>query len=373
MASPIAAASPPPPGVTPNFDHPESNAHALHVVNAVCLVVAVMFVALRIFTRFAVVKSLGWDDYTCVLGLVLTSDETPLDLISDLRADLGVHHRHIYPRFCRASFWTGSSYMGSAVQHFLAWLSQIPYTFAIFFIKFSILLLYLRIFSPSRYLRWAIWMTTFFVFGYCIAGTIIAIFPCRPQRRFWDPTTPGVCVDFPTLALAGCAFNIITDFIILVLPTREVWRLNLPARQRLALLGIFATGSLVCVATIVRLKFVTAAARDGSDLPWEWTYVSIWSHIELSLGLVSSCMAPLKPLVRKVAPSLLGSSKNGAGSSGGITMGTQPSVVTATTEIEIEEAPNSFKDIEMNGLVDGKAYNAWSNKERTSKGYISMA
>lgn len=75
-------------------------------------------------------------------------------------------------------------------------------------------------------------------------GIVVSIIPCRPQRRFWDLiNTPGYCVNLTALALAGGVFNITTDLIILVLPVREVWKLNLPVRQKVALIVIFATGS----------------------------------------------------------------------------------------------------------------------------------
>lgn len=62
MASPIMPASPPPPGVTPNFDHPDSIVDSFMATNAACLAIAVLFLALRLYTRIFIVNSLGWDD-----------------------------------------------------------------------------------------------------------------------------------------------------------------------------------------------------------------------------------------------------------------------------------------------------------------------
>ena len=53
---------PPPPGVAPNLDHPASLKHSMVVANAICLTLACVSVALRLWTRAIIVRSLGWDD-----------------------------------------------------------------------------------------------------------------------------------------------------------------------------------------------------------------------------------------------------------------------------------------------------------------------
>lgn len=52
---------PPPPGVTPNFDHPISHAHSMLVASIVCPILAAVFVAARCSSK-AVAKTWGWDD-----------------------------------------------------------------------------------------------------------------------------------------------------------------------------------------------------------------------------------------------------------------------------------------------------------------------
>ena len=53
---------PPPPGVTPNFANPESVTTQGHVVFTMCLVISTLFVLLRTYTRFILLKSHGWED-----------------------------------------------------------------------------------------------------------------------------------------------------------------------------------------------------------------------------------------------------------------------------------------------------------------------
>lgn len=56
------SAVPAPPGVTSNFVNPPSKAYWDVVTQAVCLTIATLLVAMRMYTKFNVLKSPGWDD-----------------------------------------------------------------------------------------------------------------------------------------------------------------------------------------------------------------------------------------------------------------------------------------------------------------------
>lgn len=57
---------PPPPGVTPNFVNPENHTAQGHAVFIMCLVLSTIFVVLRTYTRFILLKSHGWEDCECL-------------------------------------------------------------------------------------------------------------------------------------------------------------------------------------------------------------------------------------------------------------------------------------------------------------------
>lgn len=52
----------PPPGVLPNFIHPQSQSAANLACNITCLIVATICVAIRVYTRFVITRSHGWED-----------------------------------------------------------------------------------------------------------------------------------------------------------------------------------------------------------------------------------------------------------------------------------------------------------------------
>lgn len=57
---------PPPPGVKPNFQNPQTRAPQAHITVSVCSVLSVIFVVLRVHRRLRLSRSWGLDDCTCV-------------------------------------------------------------------------------------------------------------------------------------------------------------------------------------------------------------------------------------------------------------------------------------------------------------------
>ena len=57
----LPAASPPP-DVVPNFDDPPSRALEMYIGMGICAAVSAFFLALRMYAKFIVTHSIGWDD-----------------------------------------------------------------------------------------------------------------------------------------------------------------------------------------------------------------------------------------------------------------------------------------------------------------------
>jgi hypothetical protein len=55
-------ARPPPPGVTSNFDHPQSRAIAAHIGMGICIGITSVLIILRVYVKLTVTKLWGWDD-----------------------------------------------------------------------------------------------------------------------------------------------------------------------------------------------------------------------------------------------------------------------------------------------------------------------
>jgi hypothetical protein len=65
----IVGLLPPPPGVMPNFDHPDSIAYRLVIATTVCLVASTAVLLLRLYTKRFIVHTLGTEDCTYSLAV----------------------------------------------------------------------------------------------------------------------------------------------------------------------------------------------------------------------------------------------------------------------------------------------------------------
>ena len=76
-------------------------------------------------------------------------------------------------------------------------------------------------------------------------GTILADnLICLPIEHNWDPTVPAQCGNKQLLAKIPPIPWIVTDFAILIMPLPMVWKLHMPALQRIGLGGLFLLGGL---------------------------------------------------------------------------------------------------------------------------------
>ena len=130
------------------------------------------------------------------------------------------------------------------------WLEEILYGPSISMIKTVILLQYQRIFAPrksvDRVMFFSSWVLIVSIILWNFISTIIAIFACSPQEKFWNSLiTYGHCLDYDIDVMLTAIFNILTDVLILILPTRAVWKLQLPTKKKLSIVSIFAIGLLL--------------------------------------------------------------------------------------------------------------------------------
>ncbi|KAL9600280.1 MAG: hypothetical protein Q9179_003268 [Wetmoreana sp. 5 TL-2023] len=60
----------PPTGTRSNFENPQSRAYLTVIPCAAIVGLMIIFVFTRMYTKVYVLKSVGWDDYTCIFAAV---------------------------------------------------------------------------------------------------------------------------------------------------------------------------------------------------------------------------------------------------------------------------------------------------------------
>ena len=110
--------------------------------------------------------------------------------------------------------------------------------------KASILLLLARIFAPQHkgmiyvMVHVLIWLNLIF-YG---AITMVKVIQCIPRARIWDSSVPGSCIDLTAVLKTTGIFNTLSDFLILILPIWEIWKLRMETQKKLCVSAAFGVG-----------------------------------------------------------------------------------------------------------------------------------
>lgn len=183
----------------------------------------------------------------------------------------------------------------------------IVYQLSIGFTKLSLCALYLKVFTTSRSSR----LFLYSIFGFVVVATIIlecvSIFQCNPVRGAYDISIHSKCIDTIPAFYASTVHGILVDVLLMAFAAPKLMRLNLHARQKYALLLTVCLGGIPVIASIIRAVRVSMILH-ATDKTWVSFDSSIWSAVDANVCLICASVPSLKPLLRQIAPTLMGSS-----------------------------------------------------------------
>ncbi|KAJ5743631.1 hypothetical protein N7533_008501, partial [Penicillium manginii] len=257
-------------------------------------IIALVAFILRMIARLRCCGgTFGWDDWTMALTMALV---IPLSALSAVLADTGLGR----------DMWTLPFENITHILYLYFWdeliyLSILPMT------KISICCFYLRIF-PERQFR----NVTYVVIGlnvcYMIAFVLISVFQCSPLPGawlHWDGEGDYKCNHINAQGWAAAAINMIFDVIVMVLPLRQLWGLNLSLRKKAYVMCMFSLGIFVTLVSILRLNSLIHFAST-ENLTWDYVAIGYWSTIECDVGVICACLPAIRSLLRRVSPKLFG-------------------------------------------------------------------
>ncbi|GAB1316423.1 hypothetical protein MFIFM68171_06633 [Madurella fahalii] len=92
----------------------------------------------------------------------------------------------------------------------------------------------------------------------CNIWVVVASFiACVPLTAVWDKSVEGFCLPLEIKASNGY-LHIATDFIIFLLPIPVVVKLKLPRRQKIGLMLVFAVAFVACLISVIRIVSISS-------------------------------------------------------------------------------------------------------------------
>ncbi|PVH81178.1 hypothetical protein DL98DRAFT_548618 [Cadophora sp. DSE1049] len=272
----MQGSAPPPPGITPNFEHPEDVLKTINTVSIV-LTIAVMapLVAGRVFIKVFLTKVFYVEDYFCVVSWALS---TGYCLTGIFMGDHGGGN-HVWEV-------TKDSMVG--FQQAL-YADTVVYGPAAWFTKATLLLIFIRVFTPFR-------KTVIFIYAFIVAMLmyylpvmIIKARICNPIAALWIPDLPAVCLDRVKLFYCDTVMSALTDMVILVLPIPLVWSLKMPLKKKLRIAALLGAGGIATAASVVRLILVFQP-NSFNDETVSFIRFNLLGVAEVGIGIICACL-----------------------------------------------------------------------------------
>lgn len=258
-------------------------------VSVVFTGLATCFVGMRMYTRMKLMNRVEANDWMVIIALVNSYIFMALDIIEAV-SGMGVHFKDIPP-----------SILMRQMKAF--WLTIPFYNAAVLCAKASILMQYFRVF-PTHRMRVVCWIMITILAIYGTWAVISAFLNCIPVAKFWDDSIQGYCLDKTKLWFSNASMHISTDIAILIIPIPALMAVDLPRKQKLALMIMFSLGGFVCITSIIRLLSLKQIA-DSTDPTYDNVAAASWSAIECNTGIICACLPTLKPLVARIFPNMV--------------------------------------------------------------------
>ncbi|KAJ5711150.1 hypothetical protein N7488_005306 [Penicillium malachiteum] len=249
---------------------------------------------LRMFARLRCCGgTFGMDDWTMMLTIFLVIPLASLSVVlanAGLGKDMWTLPFENITRILYIYFWDE-----------LLYLSILPMT------KISICCFYLRIF-PERCFRTMTYCVIGLNFAYLITFILISVFQCRPLPGawlHWDGEGDYKCNHINAQGWSAAAINMILDIIVMALPLRQLYNLNLSLRKKVFVMCMFGLGLFVTLVSILRLNSLIHFAST-TNLTWDYVSIGYWSTIECDVGVICACLPAIRSLLRRLSPGLFG-------------------------------------------------------------------
>ncbi|KAI1369439.1 hypothetical protein F5Y08DRAFT_293301 [Xylaria arbuscula] len=279
----------PPDNVIPNFTDPQNQETLTYAVLGLCFFLATVFILLRAYGRWYLVRTLTVGDYLTIGAYLFFAGQ--IAVFYYVTAGLGFHVTFVHQwdvQFKNLHLYIYYSFIGTNF-----------YVIFICMIKAAIILEWLRIFSPPgdrTAFFWVSWATLTFNVVWWSQTLIVLNAQCTPHSLIWDKTLSGSCIQQKLHDLIAAVFNLIMDLIIFGLPQRVIWKLQLPLRKRFGLSIIFALGVVACAAAAGRLWY-TVRYWETQDATFEYSGLGLWSVAEGTCGILVATVSTIPKAV----------------------------------------------------------------------------
>lgn len=132
-------------------------------------------------------------------------------------------------------------------------------------VKLALLLIIVRVFgSVHKKTVISVYILIGIIVLYYVSGVFIKIFICWPISAYWQGQTQK-CMDQSAIITADAIISVISDLVILMLPTPLTWSLQLSRKKRLRITGMLGAGGIATAFSVYRLILIVKEGKSPNQ------------------------------------------------------------------------------------------------------------
>ncbi|KAH9905724.1 hypothetical protein F4778DRAFT_802188 [Xylariomycetidae sp. FL2044] len=280
-------ALPPPEGVIPNFSNPKNHNHEARIGIFFCLVLIVVMIPARVYSTVFCMRKVNFeDDANPTANLFCVATQGPyIGYTYCLFHYITSHGFYVHQWDIKAQDLPDLLF----TLHVLS----VLYHVTMMTMKVSILKEWTRIFVPHRSKNTFYWtcyglasINVLFYFACILVINLI----CIPHAAIWDKTiSPSTCISDRPIWIGVGIVNLASDIVIVALPQKIIWHLQLSTKKKVGITFVFTFGILVCGCAAGRLVESINYLNSSVDV-YNRSGITLWCYAEMTFTICAFCM-----------------------------------------------------------------------------------
>ncbi|KAH8732138.1 hypothetical protein GQ44DRAFT_735788 [Phaeosphaeriaceae sp. PMI808] len=270
----------PPLGVVPNFDNPPNGNALCYSVLLLSICVSTIVVLMRAWARISCAKKYRVEDFFMIAALAIYAGFIYIVWICYLHPGSFVHQ------------WNNIN------------VACILYGVALLLLKVAIFLDWIHVFGGSQGIRggfyWACIANIVVNFVFYTTTIFVMIFACTPRSKIWNQLEEGKCVNIFAVNVASSVFNFILDLVMLSMPQRIIWNLQLSTKKKVAVSLLFAVGVFGCICGALRVVYSIPFMK-SPDKTYAVSSFALSGMGEMTACFLVLCVPSIPKLVKNTA------------------------------------------------------------------------
>ncbi|KAI0198161.1 integral membrane protein [Astrocystis sublimbata] len=262
------------------------------VAGAILIVVGILTVGCRFYSRWLTKAGFKWDDWTALGAIISGILPGALTIYASTVSSTGPAAAS---NFDPDYVFTPADVLYTKIT----FSTTVLYFFITSLTKMSILLLQHRIFAASGSFRIQIFVTEAAVVAFWVSATLADCLNCVPLKWTWENgnADPRYCINYNTFWLVTGIFESVIDLVILALPFTIIFKLQLELGKKFGIAAVFLLGAFVLFSGVAKIAL---SYLPNSREPY-FSRAAVWTVVHLYTGIICANLAPSWPAFSRAA------------------------------------------------------------------------